>query len=182
MIIKIIWRILLIIPVFLLACNISNKNEYVKLNLNFKINEVSDTNLRSSFLYPILEFKNLKDDSIFVYYEKPPVVLIYSSSLTIELRYYIEELPEDITYYEYPYPLFLGISSNSNLKLFDEIEFYQYIEKLQSGTWDVIATVGYLDNYKDFSGYYSHKLRDQIVMHQNILKSDKTKLSIHHKG
>ena len=171
-------QVLLIAPIFVLACAHSDEKSSLKFDLDLQRQVVSSRSLTASYLYPILEIQNLSPSSIFVYYMGRPVVRVDSSYFSIELDYSIEELPENLTYYEFPYPLFLYVVPNCNIKLYNQVELYKYIKDIRAGEWEVYANIGYLEQAELFRGYVDHGLRDQITRYQKLLRSTKTKLTV----
>ena len=176
-----IFQLLIVFMILVMACNAKENKESVKIGLSFQKSKVVNTSLSSSFLYPILEIENLSRDSIFVYFDNDPLVIIDSTNSIIELRYSIEKLPDDITYYEFPYPTFIGIGPESKFQYYHEVEFFGYFKKLHSGNWNVFTTIGYLHHFNDSKWVRNHQMRDRIVNNQKVIKSKMSLLLVEKK-
>lgn len=160
-----------------MSCSIK-ETKNLTTRLSFQKSKISNSSLSASFLYPILKIENSGVDSIFVYFESKPFVLIDTVNSVIELKYSIEKLPDNVTYYEFPYPTFIGIGPDSKFRYYHQIEFYHYFDKLKSGKWKVFSTIGFLKDTKDFLGLQSHELRERMVNNQSIDKSNFSYLEI----
>lgn len=163
---------IIIVSIVFLSCSVQETKNTTSLSLSFQKSNVANSSLSYSFIYPILKIENLGADSIFVYFESKSLVLVDTINSLIELKYSIEKFPDNITYYEFAYPTFIGIGPNSKFRYYHEIEFYRYFDKLRSGTWKVFATIGFLEHTKDFWGLQSHDLRSRIVNNQSLAKSN----------
>lgn len=170
--------LLIILTLHLIGCNPEVDNNRIILKFNLQKTHVSNISINSSLLHPIFDLENLSKKPVFVCFDNSPVVIVDSLTSTIELRYYVIKIPKNMTYYAFPYPLFLSVQPNSTLKLFSEVEFYRHFSNLHSGTWNLVATLGFLENLNYFVGFYNHQLRNKLIKHQRIVRSNNVEFEI----
>jgi hypothetical protein len=167
---------LLILCILVSGCSYSDDQPSVKVALDLQTHAVSNTSVMNSCVYPILQIHNQSPDSIFVYYHGASIH-IDSSSRKIVLEYHLLDF-SDITYYEFPYPLIVGIAPNCNVRLYNQVLLYQELQKISAGVWNLSATIGYIERSEYFRGYIDHELRDRLTRYHKILKSNETSITV----
>jgi len=150
----------------------SPKPEAVEFDIDLQRREISNRSITACSLHPVLSISNSTSDTLFVVLPiGPPNVIVNDSNRTIELDYSVEELPQEIMYYEFPYPTIIQVLPQARTVVYLQVPAIGRLLRLSPGSWLVHARVGCLRHSGDFLGHVDHGLRDQIVSRQSILKS-----------
>jgi hypothetical protein len=104
-------------------------------------------------------------------------VEIDSTSKRIILSYVVERIPEGITYYEFPYPIFFQIAAHSSIDVYSQVQCFTKLKHVADGDWGCMVRVGYLSAESDFRGFVDHGLRDQLVAKQHWITSPEVQLT-----
>lgn len=176
MIMKAYLTVMVLICLVVVACSQQSVNDvHLRLEVQPSVNPI--------LLFPILEIENRSPEEVFVYVPQSMAMVRHDTvSSTIELDFTISEMPEGMTYYEFPPPLFTEIEENSSVRLHVQRSFkttpgdLPQEEVTKSAIW-AYATVGYLKGrHKLYEFRSGHELRDFITKHQQKTTSARIRI------
>ena len=164
--------IILLILMNIFSSAYTQKNNKLNLKLNFQSNSITNAKPRGRYLYPIFEFENQSPDTLTIYYPKLYGVNIDSINSNITLIYSVSKISNNYINYSFPYPSFICLFPYSKIRIYDEIDFSNYLGTLTNGQWKICAIFGYLEKEEIILKVLDYILRERIVENEKILVSN----------
>lgn len=166
------FTILLVFSLFSGACSVQTPSNDVHLSLEFQ-----PATATSFYPTPIIQIENTGSVEIYVYLlEWHYEVKVDSLTGSVLLDFATEDyLYLGATMYEFPTPVFMGISPDSKVRIHSKLIPEQRLSDVISSLPEkgVYARIGFLRSEEVFAGRLSHLVRSQILKFQETVSSVK---------